>query len=212
MAAIERIIDHCPTTEWKLLFALARSIPTRITSEIEELTWADINWEQNNILIHSPKTKHFDKYARLVPIFPLLKKWLEIAFNEAQVGALHIFPTLRHNTNPATNAKKIVLRAKVEPWVETTWVNFWNSLRATTETDLMDQHGLRRACQWLGNSVTTAMKNYALVRNTDFQDVGKVGKADAQCAASSADDAKCDAGQASTAEQNPKKRTHSRES
>ena len=51
-------------------------------------------------------------------------------------------------------------------------VNFFNSLRASTETDLMDEHGLRRACQWAGNSAATAMKNYALVRKSDSQGRG----------------------------------------
>ena len=39
-------------------------------------------------------------------------------------------------------------------------------------TDLMDEYGLRRACQWAGNSARTAMKNYALVKKTDFTDSG----------------------------------------
>ena len=37
----------------------------------------------------------------------------------------------------------------------------------------MDEYGLRRACQWAGNSAATAMKNYGLVRHTDFDDVGQ---------------------------------------
>ena len=41
---------------------------------------------------------------------------------------------------------------------------------ASAETDLMDEFGLRKACQWAGNSPATAMKNYALVRKTDFVD------------------------------------------
>ena len=36
----------------------------------------------------------------------------------------------------------------------------------------MDEYGLRRACQWAGNSAGTAMKNYALVKKTDFTDSG----------------------------------------
>ncbi len=49
------------------------------------------------------------------------------------------------------------------------------SLRASAETDLMDVYGLRRACQWAGNSAATAMKNYAQVRSTDFDDAGAAG-------------------------------------
>ena len=49
----------------------------------------------------------------------------------------------------------------------------------------MDEHGLRLACQWAGNSAATAMKNYALVRNTDFDDSGR-SKDDAKSHAESA--------------------------
>ncbi len=42
----------------------------------------------------------------------------------------------------------------------------------------MDQYGLRRACQWAGNSPATAMKNYALVRRTDFIDAGNLSDQD----------------------------------
>ena len=69
----------------------------------------------------------------------------------------------------------------------------------------MDEFGLRRACLWVGNSPATAMKNYALVRKTDFvDDVNSVTKSDAILDA----DAKSDAAPANMVEQNPnKKRT-----
>ena len=73
----------------------------------------------------------------------------------------------------------------------------------------MDEFGLRRACQWAGNSPSTAMKNYALVRKTDFVDDGSIViKSDAKSDANSACDAKSDAEPASMPEQKPnKKRT-----
>ena len=109
--------------------------------------------------------------------------------------------------NPGTMAKKNVRKAGVDPWK-----NFFNSLRATAETDLMDEYGLRRACQWAGNSAGTAMKNYALVKKTDFTDSGtniaseNVGsndqkpapKCDAKSDAINDFDAKCDAESSST--------------
>ena len=38
--------------------------------------------------------------------------------------------------------------------------------------DMMKAYGLRRACQWAGNSPAIAMKNYSLVRKTNFVDDG----------------------------------------
>ena len=209
--AIAKVIEYCPTLEWKLLFAMVRCIPTRMPSEIKELTWDDVDWEASKMLIHSPKTRTIGKSARWVPIFPSLRPWLELAFNEARklsddghIRGLSIFSTLGQNTNPATTAKKIVKRAKLEQWPDSTWSNFFNSLRASTETDLMDQYGLRRACQWSGNSATTAMKNYALVRKSDFDDFGALGKSDAKSDARNVIDAKSDAELASIEKHGPK--------
>ena len=214
IAEIDKVIEHCPTPEWQLLFALVRSVPTRIPSEIEELTWADVDWEESKILIHSPKTRHLGKSARWVPIFPSLRKYLEPAFEEAraasETGAIRetrVFPTLATNTNPSTTAKKIVKRAKLERWPDSTWCNFFNSLRASTETDLMDKYGLRKACQWAGNNPATAMKNYALVRKTDFVDAGEAQKADAKSDAIETVDAKSDAEPASVTEQKPNEKS-----
>ena len=36
----------------------------------------------------------------------------------------------------------------------------------------VDEYGLRKACQWAGNSAATAMKNDALIRREDFMDHG----------------------------------------
>lgn len=196
-ATVDRIIDHCPTDEWKLLFALVRSIPARIPSEIQELTWSDIDWEQNTILIHSPKTRHLGKSARLVPIFESLEPRLSKAFDDAVAGEIYVFPKLRLHTNLGKSAGDILTKAKLRVWPK-----FFNALRASTETDLMDEYGLRRACQWAGNSPATAMKNYAMVRKTDFADAGvsdglRAQKVDAKSDAIVASDAKSDAALAS---------------
>ena len=205
-ATIENVIEHCPTLEWKLLFALIRAIPTRVPSEIRELTWADVDVEQNRILIHSPKTRKIGKSARLVPIFDSFKPLLDQAYFEADDHAVYVFPRLRTLSNLGKLAGDILTKAKIE-----IWPNFFNSLRATAETDLMDAYGLRRACQWAGNSPATAMKNYALIRKTDFIDTGsesaKDQKADAKCAAQSAARSPFDAQSAAESASTPEQQT-----
>ncbi len=164
---IEKVKKHCPSFEWKLLFTLCRKVSVRVPSEIREFTWDDVDWANNQMLIHSPKTRRIGKSARMVPIFPDVRACLEELMNSDEAAKDYVFSKLRHDSNPGTMAKKIVKRANIEPWK-----NFFNSLRATAETDLMDEFGLRRACQWAGNSAGTAMKNYALVKKTDFTDSG----------------------------------------
>ncbi len=198
---VEKVIEKCPTAEWKLLFALCRAIPMRIPSEIREFTWSDVDWQKNQMLIHSPKTRRIGKSARLVPIFESVRPYLETLRGEVSNEEQYVFPELRKNTNPGTNAKRIVEDAGFVPWC-----NFFNSLRASAETDLMDEYGLRKACMWAGNSAATAMKNYALVKKTDFDDsapnVSRNG--DAKSDAILDGDAKSDAEPASNARKRKK--------
>lgn len=156
---ISEVIDACPTLEWKLLFKLVRLIPTRIPSEIQDLTWNDVDWNENRILIHSPKTRCIGKHARWVPLFTSLKPQLQQMYQMRGSNDEPIFRTLSRHTNPGKVGRDILEGAGLP-----VWANFFNSLRATAQTDLMDQYGLRKACQWGGNSAATAMKTYALVQ------------------------------------------------
>ena len=173
------VLPYCPDDEWRLLFVFARYVGPRIPSEIERLTWNDVDWLGNRILLKSPKTESHGRAERYVPIFPELKPWLERQFHNAEDGEGYVFPRLRHHTNLGTTAGKLVKRVHGR-----VWPSFWNSLRATRETELMDAFGLRRACAWIGNSPKVAMENYALMRKSDYLDVG--GATDFKCDAKSA--------------------------
>lgn len=166
-ALIDQLVEYSNDLEWQLLFTMARCIPMRIPSELRELTWSDVDWAKERILIHSPKTRNLGKHARLVPIFPRLKPILNQWFFEVE-NETHVFPGIRLITNVASIAQDISTRAKVE-----IWSNYWNALRATAETDLMDRFGIRKACQWSGNSPLTAIKNYSLIRSEEFDDSGE---------------------------------------
>jgi integrase len=169
-ATIEAVIKHLPADklEWKLLFAFGRFVGCRMPSEIENLTWDDVNWESNTILLKSPKTEHHEgKSERMVPIFPELVSLLLSQSESVPTGTVYVFPTLRRHANLATTAKKMVTAAGYASWSK-----FWNSMRASRETDLMDLYGLRKACAWIGNSPAVAMKHYALLRKSDYTDLG----------------------------------------
>lgn len=169
-ATVQQVIEHCPTVEWKLLFAFARWVGCRIPSEIENLTWDRIDWERNTILIPSPKTAHRGRSERLVPIFPEVYGLLDQ--QSYLVGdSPYVFPVLREHSNLSTTAKKWVGKAKLP-----VWPSFFNTLRANRETDLMDSHGIRKACAWIGNTPAIAMKNYATQKGSDFDDSQRVEK------------------------------------
>ncbi len=176
---VQAVIDHLPAdkTEWRLLFAFSRYVGCRVPSEIEDLTWNDIDWTSNTILIRSKKTERYEGGAtRKVPIFPQIQSLLLAHAEAVPPGTVYVFPTLRKHSNLATTAKKYVEAAGVKLWPE-----FWNSLRASRETDLMDSHGIRRACAWIGNSPAIAMKHYSLMKHTDYMDAGNIdSKSDAK--------------------------------
>ncbi len=168
-STITKVIEHCPSAEWKLLFAMSRSIPIRLPSEIRELKWTDVDFEGGKILIRSPKTAGAGKDSRLVPVMAKFRDYLLQLRSESDVGgAVYVFRTLRTHTNLSTTARKFVAKAGLKAWDK-----FWNTLRASALTDLLDSHGIRLGCMFAGNSPAIAMRNYALVRSEDFvMDVG----------------------------------------
>lgn len=184
-ATIEAVIENLPADklEWKLLFAFGRFIGCRMPSEIQGLIWSDVNFEANTILLKSPKTERKGKSERMVPIFSEVASLLlaqshaadklvnELGREGAGDAAVYVFPKLRNHSNAATTAAKMVDAAGFASWPK-----FWNSLRASRETDLMDLYGLRKACAWIGNSPAVAIKHYSLMRATDFTDAGRAAK------------------------------------
>lgn len=180
-STIQAVIDYLPSskTEWKLLFAFSRYAGCRMPSEIAELIWDDIDWGKNTITIKSPKTKQYaGRSQRKIPIFPELQSLILSHFEAVPDGTVYVFPNLRSHSNLSTIAKRYVEAAGF-----TVWPEFWNSLRASRETDLMDSHGLRRACAWIGNTPNVAIKHYGLLKHSDYIDAGAesgVSKSDAK--------------------------------
>lgn len=162
------VIDYLPAdkAEWKLLFAFSRFYGLRIPSEIRELTWDRLNFERSRIVLASPKTAIHGKPERAVPIFNAVIPFIELQ-RELAGDQPYLFPRLRTHSNTATTAKKLVVKAGFAPWGE-----FWNALRASCETDLMDRFGVRKACMWVGNTPAVAFKNYSLMNKTGFDDLG----------------------------------------
>jgi integrase len=162
-ATVERVIEHCPHHEWKLLFAMARYAGVRIPSETLPLLWTDILWDQGKMRVRSPKTEHHKGRAfRWVPIFPELHPYLIAAHEAAPDGAVHVFVKLRGD-NLATMADRFVVRAGVTPWEKT-----FQNLRSSCETDLTANFPLHVACAWIGNTEAVAIKHYLQVTDEHF--------------------------------------------
>lgn len=93
---IYKVIDACPSSEWKLFVALARFGGLRTPSEPFALKWGDILWDEDKIVVHSPKTEHHKGGdCRIIPLFPELKPFLEKCFHEVEEGSVCVVEGLK---------------------------------------------------------------------------------------------------------------------
>jgi integrase len=160
-----RVIDHCPNVWWRLLVALGRFGGFRVPSEAFSLTWGDVDWERSRLSVPSPKTEGTGKTHRVIPLFPLLRPFLDAAFSAAAEGAVYVIPDeyrLRAagaggwaNANLRTTLQKVIRRAGVNPWPR-----LWHSLRASCESDLAQSFPLAVVTKWMGNTPSVALRHY----------------------------------------------------
>jgi integrase len=148
-----------------LIFALCRYGGLRCPSEILTLTWADVNWDQARILVHSPKTeRHEGGESRLIPLFPELAPYLQEVFDEAEPGTEHVITRYRQaNSNLRTQFKRIIHKAGLKPWPR-----LFQNLRSTRETELTESFPLHVVTAWIGNSQLVARKHYLQVTDEHF--------------------------------------------
>lgn len=166
-ADAERILDTCPSPEWKLIFALARYGGIRVPSELLALRWEHVNWERNRITVPSPKTAHHVGHeSRTIPLFPELRPYLMDMFETAEPGTEYIITTYRRATqNLRTQLLRIIRRAGVEPWPK-----LFHNLRASRETELAEKWPMHVVCAWIGNSQSVAMRHYLSVTEDHFNE------------------------------------------
>ncbi len=172
--AAQQTIDACPDAEWRLIFALARFGGLRVPSELLPLTWAEVDWERDRFLVHSPKTEHHDDGGtRWVPIFPELRPCLAEAFDLAEPGTVHVIAKHRGaNSNLRTHLERIIRKSGLKPWPK-----LFVNLRATRETELAESYPMHVVCAWIGNSERVAHKHYLQVTEEHFTRAAQNGAA-----------------------------------
>jgi integrase len=163
---IEKVLAACPDNDWRLVVVLARYAGLRIPSELERLTWSDVDWHGKKLLIRVPKKEHIDGHeTRIVPIFPEIEPYLQQAFDEAADRSVHVLPPRFHNEGYAYAG---VLRA-VERASVTTWPKLFVNLRASRETELKREYPDHVVHAWIGNSKEVAEDHYLMVTDSDYE-------------------------------------------
>ncbi len=163
----QKIMDRLPDWQYRLLFALARWGAVRVPSEPAVMTWADADWEQSRLTIHSPKTERHDGHERrVVPIFPELLGPLQEAWDAAEPGQVHVLPMLQQVTGSALRKPLLaaIKAAGVEPWPK-----LWTALRATRDTELRETFPVHVVEVWLGHEDRVAKRNYTQVTEEHYR-------------------------------------------
>jgi integrase len=161
---IERVIAACADNDWRLVFALPRYAGVRFPSEVENLKWSDVDWENSRFTVHERKVEHHPgRGVRVVPIFSDLRPHLERAFRERAPGAIYVVPRTRHG-NLGTQAKRIVEKAGVKPWPK-----LFVNMRGSCSDDL-ERRGIAEKAinSWIGNTARMRHRHYHSVRPEDW--------------------------------------------
>lgn len=145
----DKVLTHCPDHLYRLAFALARFGGFRVC-EILTVTWEAMVWDENRIVLDSPKTG-----KRIVPMFSELRPYLDEAQERAPDGQSRLMSRFPVNANLSTTMEKHILRAGVMPWPK-----LFQNLRATRRTELEDRFPSHVCDAWLGHSTKIARKHY----------------------------------------------------
>jgi integrase len=163
---IGRVLEACPDNDWRLVLVLARYAGLRIPSELERLTWSDIDWSGGRLTVRVPKKEHLDGHeTRVVPIFPEIEPFLRQAFDEAPAGSVHVLPSRFHADGYAyAGLLRAVERAGVPKWPK-----LLVNLRASRETELLLEWPEHVVHNWLGHTRDVADAHYTMVTDADFE-------------------------------------------
>ena len=162
---IYRCMDSAPDIQWRTIIALARFGGLRCPTEVLRLGWEDVDLAKRRMVVHASKTEHHDDGGiRIVPIFARLLPYLQEAFDLAVEGDEYVINRYRRSTqNLRTQFLKIIKRAGLKPWPR-----LFQNLRATRETELLNDFPMKDVCDWIGNSQAVAMAHYAMPQESSF--------------------------------------------
>lgn len=162
---VQRVIDACPSAQWRAIVGVARFAGLRCPSELAELTWADVSWEHARLTVRSPKTEGTEGHAvRVVPIDPRIMPLLQELFDEAEPGSERVFEGITAQTNLRTQMLRIMAHAGVAAWPR-----LFHALRASCSCDWVERFPDHVVASWLGHSPRVAAEHYLQTRDEHFR-------------------------------------------
>jgi len=162
---IQKVLDAAPSNEWRLIIVLARYGGLRVPSELSQLKWGHIHWQEKRIVVTSPKTEHHEgQGTRICPLFPEVEEYLRLAYDAAPEGEEYV---IREKLRLAPNLRKELTRI-IERAGVVAWPKLFQNLRASRATDLADQFPSHVGAAWLGHAEEVAKKHYRTVTDEHF--------------------------------------------
>lgn len=154
MPDLDRILDACPSSEFRLLFALARLAGLRLGEAIR-LQWSHIDWDAHRLTVVNPGQKQTTKArTRFTPIQPKLYAMLRETYDAAPSGDPG--PCCKvDRRNLYRVVKGIMERAQVPAYADP-----FHTLRRNLQTEWLDEHPEPLVVAWLGNSARVAREFY----------------------------------------------------
>ena len=159
----QRILDACPSQNWRTLFVLWRVGGLR-QQEPLLLTWDCVNWEHKRLLVPSPKTSRFEgRENRMIPLFPELERELSASFEEAEEGETYIVSENRRKAFDS-GFKRILFWAGLQPWPK-----LFQNMRSSAENDLIEAgYPDHVVGAWIGHTSRVQSRHYLRVLDSYF--------------------------------------------
>lgn len=165
----QTVLAKSDDPEFRAIVALSRLGGLRCPSEVMRLKWEDIDLENGRMRIHACKTEHHkDGGIRYCPLFVDLKPFLVTLYEsiDLEKRTPTEFVILKNRGSEAYLRRKmyrLLKKADILPWPK-----LFHNMRASRETELLDEFPVKDVCSWIGNSQAIAMKHYAMRREDSF--------------------------------------------
>jgi len=168
MEEFAKLLDSCPNQEWRTIIALARIGGLRCPSELQQLRWSDVHWDQNRFLVRSPKTeRHAGRGERTVPLFPELLAELKKQFLIDSEFVIQSFQGTKWNlTSPF---QKISRRAGLG-----TIVRPFDNMRMSRSNEVFRLFGSQKENAWIGHTERVMSDHYFKLMDDDFTEAAQV--------------------------------------
>lgn len=183
----ERLIDDVPTTHLPITFDAATNRefvercrvdaliaiaepPIRVAlvmarygglraGEILRIEYQDFDWVANSLQVRDTKRAQM----RTIPVFPAVALEIRPHWKPGVTGVM--FPQLVELGQRGITHRIRELAKQAGVWL---WPRLMHNLRASRESELLEQFSPKDVFLWIGNSEAVAMKHYAMTRDETF--------------------------------------------